>query len=330
MSVFSLSIFRTVGYFLVTVLFLVIISSNTTYAKAETGFSTLAKTLHPASTTAFKFHELPADGNKPVVILLGGGPGFSSWNLEPIQMQINNWGYATYLMDMLGIGENRQALNPTQPVLQQWIAQIHSLQQEVSPQQPVVLVSHSWGALMAMLYMRDYPEMVEKLILLNPVDPEKKAMAQLTEAIHQRNQQFQDRDWDDESAWENNTDVAVEDVERITLRQIQQVLPTYFLDYQLGQKYAAQFTTNDFNIDLNVQAWREYDAKPIDYDEINHWQSRNYFLECEQDYLMPFNLQAMQSKMPLQQVQIIEQCGHFPWIEQPQVFARHLQNFLQD
>ncbi|BBP47039.1 hypothetical protein THMIRHAS_24120 [Thiosulfatimonas sediminis] len=278
----------------------------------------------------FAYHLIRGQNGTTPVILLGGGPGFSSWNLQPIQQIIAGMAHDTYLMDMLGIGENRSALNKQQPVLEQWIAQIRALQLQASADQPVILVAHSWGALMAMLYTREYPEAVKKLVLLNPVDPEKKAMAQLTESIHERNMQLQSPAWDDEAAWENKTEVAEEDLEYITLRQIQQVLPTYFLDYKLGQKYAAQFTTDDFNIDLNVQAWREYDANPVTYAQINQWQLPSYFLECQQDYLMPFNLNAMQSKMRLQQVQVIEGCGHFPWIEQPHIFERHLQSFLQD
>lgn len=330
MSVYSLNIPFAVIAKSIAAPFLFSFALTPISVLASSGYLSPAQPIEISAEQVAKFHSVDANQSKQAVILLGGGPGFSSWNLEPIQQQIAEMGHDAYLMDMLGIGENRSVLDSEQPVLTQWVAQIHALQQTVSADQPVILLAHSWGALMAMLYAREHPQAVAKLILLNPVDPEKKAMAQLTETIHQRNMQLQQNAWDDEAAWENNTEVAEEDIERITLRQIQQVLPTYFLDYQLGQKYAAQFTTNDFNIDLNVQAWREYDLQPISYGEIKQWQIPSYFLECREDYLMPFNLQAMQSKMRLQQVQIIEGCGHFPWIEQPQAFERHLQNFLQD
>jgi len=291
------------------------------------------KILH--STGEFYYHQITPSqtaatknpSQNTAVFILGGGPGFSSWNLEPIQLKIADMGHSVYLMDMLGIGEN-QAQKPTN-LLEAWTAQIAQLKNHVANDTPVILLSHSWGALMAMLYTRAYPDDVEKIILLNPVDPHKKAMAHLTDEIHARNSQETNAQWDDESAWEHTTEFNEADLQTVTLRQIQQVLPTYFLDYEQGQTYAAQFTINDFNIDLNIQAWKEYDAKPVLFSEINAWQKPLHFLECKQDYLMPYNLDAMQPNINLSSVDIIDQCGHFPWIEQPERFYQTLQQYLK-
>ena len=293
---------------------------------------------HQILPTDFPDHTKPQQSNlalkslsKPnredTVFILGGGPGFSSWNLEPIQQKIAQLGYPVYLMDMIGIGENKS----TRPgkTLDAWINQIHQLKAEVSPNQPVTLVAHSWGALMAMLFTREYPDDIAKIILLNPVDPQKKAMENLTDEIHSRNTQEVNIKWDDESAWEQNTSIDMDNIQNITLRQIQQVLPTYFLDYEQGQKYASQFTVNDFDIDLNIQAWKEYDANPVLFSQIESWQKPIDFLECKQDYLMPYNLNAMQPNMTLRSVDVIDQCGHFPWIEQPKAFYDYLSGYLK-
>jgi len=294
-------------------------------------FST-PKILH--SSGDFYYHQIHptnSDNKKrdPLipVFILGGGPGFSSWNLEPIQQEIANTGHSVYLMDMLGIGENRT--NKPEKLLSAWIEQIEQLKQKVSPDQPVILAAHSWGALMAMLYTRAHQDSVDRIILLNPVDPQKKAMEHLTAEIHERNTQETDTKWDDDSAWEQTTEIKPEDIQYITLRQIQQVLPTYFLDYEQGTRYAAQFTVKDFDIDLNIQAWKEYDAKPVLFSEINAWKKPLHFIECKQDYLMPYNLNAMQPNIKLASVDIIDQCGHFPWIEQPKTFYNLLEQVLR-
>ena len=261
------------------------------------------------------------------VFILGGGPGFSSWNLEPIQQKMANLGHRVYLMDMLGIGENASH-QPTE-LLADWVQQIEQLKLATSPNQPVIVVSHSWGALMAMLYTRTHPDSVKSLILLNPVDPQKKAMEHLTAEIHERNTAETKVNWDDESAWEHVTEIDPGDIQYITLRQIQQVLPTYFLNYEQGTQYAAQFTVDDFDIDLNIQAWKEYDENPILFSEVNAWQKPVHFLECKQDYLMPYNLNAMQPNINLASVDVIDQCGHFPWIEQPEAFYNTLEQYLK-
>lgn len=274
----------------------------------------------------FSYH-LQGDVNAPNVLLLGGGPGFSSWNLEPIQTKITAMGYRVLLADMLGIGENQHL--KTQPVLKAWVEQIDAiLAQQLKQGQKVILVGHSWGAIMAMLYAQTHNEKVAKIILLNPVDPEKAAMQNLTDEIHLRNGENIEIDWESDQAWSNEIDESQQSLDHLTLRQIQQVLPTYFMDYELGVKYAKQFTVKDFDIDLNIQAWKEYDQNPIKFKTINQFKQPVSFIDCNQDYLMPYNLNAMQKNMQFQQVDLIDQCGHFPWIEQSQIFYGLLREHL--
>lgn len=259
------------------------------------------------------------------VFILGGGPGFTSWNLEPIQKQVADQGYQAVVMDMQGIGEN---VRPFQkPILETWAAQIEAVRQALNAQ-PVTLIGHSWGALMAMLYIERHPQQVDKLILLNPVDPEKKAMAHLTTEIHQRNLDQQNPQWDNEQAWGNEIGDSQAQLERITLRQIQQVLPTYFYDYSQGVAYANQFSSRDFNIDLNVSAWKEYDRHPLNYELFEKWRKPVYFMECRQDHLMPYNLQAMQAQIDFRRVDLLESCGHFPWVEKPHAFKALIKAYL--
>lgn len=301
--------------------------SSSSFSNYHQSLGLSEKPKEPTSLKNISPRQTNSDNNN-FVLLLGGGPGFSSWNLEPIQQQIHAWEYPVLLMDMAGIGENKH-LNNNKPV-STWVSQIKAVLDQFANNKKITLVSHSWGALMAMLYVREYPDNIDKVILLNPVDPEKKAMENLTEEIDLRNRQETQANWDDDSAWEQKTEIQANEVDRITLRQIQQVLPTYFLDYELGQKYASQFTVNDFNIDLNILAWKEYDANPIQYTEMNQTDSKFYFLECKQDYLMPYNQQAIESQLRLKQSVVLDQCGHFPWIEQKEIFYKALKGFLDE
>ena len=304
-------------------LFLLSFNLQATYKTPTIPLNTSVSDEQPQSF----FYHAQGEKNLPKVILLGGGPGFSSWNLEPIQTQISQMGYRVLLTDMLGIGENSH-INP-KSILSSWIQQVDSIvANEITENESVILVGHSWGGLMAMLYARAHNDKVSKLILLNPVDPEKAAMQHLTEEIQSRNEQFTETDWSKDEAWSNEVDNSNLNIEHLTLRQIQQVLPTYFMDYDLGTKYAKQFTVRDFDIELNIQAWKEYDLNPIQFDEISRFQQPISFIDCNQDYLMPYNLNAMQKHMQFSEVSLIDQCGHFPWIEKPKIFYSELKKQL--
>jgi len=79
---------------------------------------------------------------------------------------------------------------------------------------------------MAMLYARAHNDKVSKLILLNPVDPEKAARQHLTEEIQSRNEQFTETDWSKDEAWSNEVDNYNQNKEYLTFRQTQQVKTT--------------------------------------------------------------------------------------------------------
>jgi proline iminopeptidase len=301
--------------------FAIMLSSISVKAYAE--FSTPVKKFQ-SNSDDLTFHSIGAV-DAPIAILLGGGPGFSSWNLEPIQKQLANNGWHVALMDMRGIGENKQALNNSLESVNLWVQDIEALRTHLQ-RHKITLIGHSWGALMAMLYARKYPENIHRMILLNPVDPEKSGMQALTENIHLRNLQELNQNWDDEAAWDNTTEIETSEqaLERMTLKQITQVLPTYFFDYQKGIEYSKKFSAADFNIDLNINTWKAYDADPISFQEINSWAFPIDFVECQQDPLMPYNLNAMEPNMTFASINILKNCGHFPWVEQTKEFNKVL------
>ncbi|MDR9499156.1 MAG: alpha/beta hydrolase [Hydrogenovibrio sp.] len=314
---------------------------------ATAGFTTLGDSQKLSeSGPAFRFHLLSSSSSieapgSPLVVLLGGGPGFSSWNLEPIQKRLHQAGHSVVVMDMIGIGENAEVLNQLSGaapghILPIWIRQIRALHQ-ASGERPLILVGHSWGALMAMLYTRAYPEEVKQWVLLNPVDPERKAMQGLVEMIDQRRSRLtgqtdRTKAWDD---WPDDREESRSEgsESRLAERQLIEVLPTYFADMAQGRRYAAQFDAGDFRPGLNVQAWQEYAADPIGYDWIRNWHNQGKrrvdFIECDQDYFMPTNLRVMRANMTLDSVTVLKACAHFPWVEQPQAFYPALLSVLK-
>lgn len=98
--------------------------------------------------------------NIPLIFIHGFGSGIGQWceNLNPISQQ-----YPIYALDLLGFGASEKA--STEYNVNLWAAQIHEFWRLVIGQ-PVVIIGHSLGALVALATAAAYPEMTKGLVLL--------------------------------------------------------------------------------------------------------------------------------------------------------------------
>ena len=308
---------------------------------AQAGFTTPAQTV-TLDERRLHYHVMdalgerrgsgqPVEARAPVAIVLGGGPGFSSWNLEPVQYRLAELGYRAAIMDMIGVGENAAGGTGLagQPLMDTWVAEVEALRRAVADERPVVLLGHSWGALMALLYTRAYPDAVRRLVLLNPVDPERLAMRDVAEQIDRRRAGALGEAWDDESAWEQRMG-GDKDAAGTARHQIERSLPSYFLDYEQGRRYAEQFDASDFSARLNIEGWRAYRENPVEYATIRRWDVPIAVITCRQDLLMPVSLEALRANLSLGQVEVLDRCVHFPWEEVPRAFGNALARVLAD
>jgi pimeloyl-ACP methyl ester carboxylesterase len=182
---------------------------------------------------------------------------------------------------------------------------------------------------MALLYARAYPEKVKQLVLLNPVDPEKRGLEDILDRINERQAQFRPKAWDAEFDGNTTTEKGFEATdESVRLYQIRHVLPTYFVDMEQGERYAAQFSAADFSPEINSRIWQEYDQKPFKLEDARKLNKTVIFADCDQDLLMPENQKGLKAYFPNMKSVVFKQCAHFPWVEQPKNFLPWLDKTL--
>ena len=254
-------------------------------------------------------------GSGEPVYLIGGGPAFTTWHLEPIQRELAGH-YRVCRWDMRGVGENAGlSLRTDSPVLAQWLEDMaHTL-----PQQPAVLWGHSWGALQALLFARQYPERVKALVLNNPVDPALESLERIQRKryVHPYVESHLGID-----------DIGT-DAER--LHHFRSKIASYFADAEIGWAYAAGFSPEDSNNALNVKIWEEYRRMPLTETDITRLAAKiRKVIYCKYDVLMPENRAAYSRVLaPARQVTITS-CAHFPWVEAPDRFYRILLDAMRD
>lgn len=130
---------------------------DTRYWDLPTG-SRIAYTLIPSSGV-----------KKPYpIICLHGGPGGAFGNesirtLAPLAAD----GYDIYLYDQIGGGESARLANIREYTADRHKRDLEAIVQKIGATK-VILLGHSWGAILAVLYAADNPDRIDRIILTGP------------------------------------------------------------------------------------------------------------------------------------------------------------------
>jgi proline-specific peptidase len=96
------------------------------------------------------------------VILLHGGPGYSSFYLKPMEALGSDRPVVRY--DQLGGGKSDKTTDTTMYTIPHFVAELDSLRSALHYDK-VHLVGHSWGTILGLEYYRAHPEHVASLTL---------------------------------------------------------------------------------------------------------------------------------------------------------------------
>lgn len=106
----------------------------------------------------------PEDG--PALIVLHGGPGGDYRSLLPLKALAED-GWRVLFYDQRGAGLSER-VGADRLTLDGHIGELDALAQSLSPEAPVVLVGHSWGAMLASAYLGRHPDRVARAVLIEP------------------------------------------------------------------------------------------------------------------------------------------------------------------
>ncbi len=109
--------------------------------------------------------ETVGDSNAPVLIVLHGGPGDDYRNYRSLKELADE--YFVVLWDQRGAGLSERV--PEEEIDgPQYLSDLDELGETFSPGRPFHLLGHSWGGAYATYYVQNYPDRVERLVLVEP------------------------------------------------------------------------------------------------------------------------------------------------------------------
>lgn len=123
-------------------------------------------TLPSITIDSVTFHgETFGDSTNPVVVVVHGGPGNDYRYLLPIKDLADN--YFVVFYDQRGSGLSPR-VNPAELNLENSLADLKRIMDHYSPEKPVFLIGHSWGAMLSSGITAKYPERVARVVLAEP------------------------------------------------------------------------------------------------------------------------------------------------------------------
>lgn len=101
----------------------------------------------------------------PVIIALHGGPGGDMTSLLPLEALADTHRVVFYDQRGAGLSERVEAEALT---LDGYLAELDGVISLASPNAPVTLIGHSWGAMLASAYLGAHPDKVARAVLVEP------------------------------------------------------------------------------------------------------------------------------------------------------------------
>jgi proline iminopeptidase len=270
------------------------------------------------------WYRVTGDGPGTPVILLHGGPGFSSFYLKPLEALGDDRPVIRY--DQLGSGRSDPLTDTATFTIERFVAELDALRAHLGLER-FHLYGHSWGTMLATEYYRVHPEQVASLVL---------GSAAL-----------------DARAWEGHTRELLQTlpdsmIEAVELREAegnysapdyQAAMEEFYARYVWRRPVAADLDSlmTTFNTDLYGYMWgpseftvtgtlQDFDAKPM----LGTITVPVLYTVGEFDEAGPENIEAFARLTPGARVVVIPDAGHITAWDNPDADLAAVRDFLRE
>ncbi len=259
------------------------------------------------------------------LLMLSGGPGIDVGYLMPVAHKLA----ATcqcILPEQRGTGRSRlQSYTRENINLAAFVEDLEALRIARNLDRWTIL-GHSWGGMLAMAYAAAHPDRVDRLILADSGGMTMDCFRYLDDNIQMR---LQPGDVARQQKWSDPTRYRA-DPQRADMEQLKAEAPGYFFD----RKNAVKLTTGLFPGVLNERAHqlmiedlvaRHYDLR----DKLKEFDRPVLIVQGRQDPIGDGTAYETRKTLAQASLHIIDRCGHFPWLEQPEAFYHIIEKFLE-
>ena len=260
-------------------------------------------------------------GHGEALLVLAGGPGLHASYLMPVIGELSRSCRVVVLHQHGTLPRNDQQSEGIN--LRGYIQDIEDLRKNLHIERWMVM-GHSWGGLLASAYAAHHGEFVQKLVLINSAGLHHSIFGQLFDNILQRLSGVEYQ-----QCVELATQLQSPEGTKLATRFFQAAMPAYFYDKQKAREFAN--TIDDEFLTFNTFGLMMHDVTSA---EIDLREDAKYFtkpvlsIRARQDIVGFQAYYDLQFFYPNIESAIIEQAGHYCWLEQPDIFYKTIGSFI--
>jgi proline iminopeptidase len=255
-------------------------------------------------------------------IFLSGGPGFDIDYMIPAAAFIPA-SYQRVFFEQRGTGRSTLTLTPDTMTLRNVVEDLEGLRLHLK-QERLFLIGHSWGGMLAMAYAAAHPDRIDRMILIGPGGPTLEFTAWFSDNIRMR---LRPEDIEAERYWEEAPKRGVSE-DKAALEGIRAITPGYFFDRGKGLAFASALKDGAVHVQVNLLLFgdmrKQYDSRP----GLQKVTRPVLIVQGHQDPVGDKTAEDIRAAIKTSTLTYINQCGHFPWLEQPEDFRTAVSRFL--
>ena len=243
-------------------------------------------------------------GKGAPVVFLAGGPGLNAVYMQPVWQRLSK-NFRCIILNQRGTDSSLvPVVDSTSMSMDNYVNDIEALRKHLQVEK-LTLLGHSWGGMLAMVYLSREPDKVKKLVLLDSGGPDT-SFGNVFESNFEKNLTKEDRD-------------EIRRLDSLGLSTMRGSWPGYFYD-----RKRALATRNQIPLKKGVLQHREV----FPFTSAGYFANSDAMKSALQKTTVPvFLIQGREDPMgestamdikkvlPQTSIHFIEKCGHLPWLE---------------
>lgn len=259
-------------------------------------------------------------GNGTPILIINGGPGMSSEGFIPLAKQLAK-DHTAIIYDQRGTGKSTLAsIDHTTVTLDLMIEDIEILRTHLGIEQWIVL-GHSFGGMLAYYYASKHPERISAMIQSSSGGMDLALLSSLRIGDGLTSLQR------DSLAFYSGKINRGDDSYQTRLKRGEFLAPAYLYNKKYVPVIAHRLTQG--NSEINSLVWQNmqqigFDTKNV----LKKFDKPVLILQGAQDVLNPDIAQTSHRILTDSKLVIMDRCGHYGWLDRPDIYFREIEKFL--